>query len=90
MDGYQRTLWPQINENVWELLNVYTCFKLVFTAEILEFFVKESNIYYEKILKEKFGDNYKEIIFAKNSYNIYPYLYITKGIKKKILLHFLE
>ena len=56
---------PQINENVGELLNEYTCFKLMFTDEILEFFVKESNIYYEKILKEKFGDNYKEIIFSK-------------------------
>ena len=53
------------------------------TDETLEFFVKESNIYHEKILKEKFGDNHKEIIFAKNSYNTYPYLYITKG--KKIL-----
>ena len=37
---------PQINENVGELLNEYTCFKLMFTDEILEFFVKESNIYY--------------------------------------------
>ena len=26
----------------------------MFTDEKLEFFVKESNIYYEKILKEKF------------------------------------
>ena len=81
---------PQINENVGELLNEYTCFKLMFTDEILEFFVKESNIYYEKILKEKFGDNYKEIIFAKNSYNTYPYLYITKGIKKEDIIAFIE
>ena len=81
---------PQINENIGELLNEYTCFKLMFTDEILEFFVKESNIYYEKFLKEKFGDNYKEIIFTKNIYNNYPYLYITKGIKKKVLLHSLE
>ena len=43
---------PQINENVRELLNEYTCFKLMFTDEILEFFVKESNIYYEKFLKK--------------------------------------
>ena len=28
---------PQINENVEELLNEYTCFKLMFTDEILEF-----------------------------------------------------
>ena len=31
---------PQINENVGELLNEYTCFKLMFKDEILEFFVK--------------------------------------------------
>ena len=74
---------PQINENVEELLNEYTCFKLMFAYVILEFFVKEFNIYYEKILKEKFGDNYKEIIFAKNSYNTYPYLYITREIKRR-------
>ena len=80
---------PQINENVEELLNEYTCFKLMFTNEILEFFVKESNIYYEKFLKEKFGDNYKEIIFTKNSYNTYPYLYITKGIKKEDIIAFI-
>ena len=61
----------------------------MFTDEILEFVVKESNIYYEKILKEKFGDNYKEIIFTKNSYNTYPYLYITKGIKKEDIIAFI-
>ena len=61
----------------------------MFTDEILEFFVKESNIYYEKFLKEKFGDNYKEIIFTKNSYNTYPYLYITKGFKKEDIIAFI-
>ena len=50
----------------------------MFTDEMLEFFVKESNIYYEKFLKEKFGDNYKEIILTKNSYNTYPYLYYKR------------
>ena len=62
----------------------------MFTDKILEFFVKESNIYYKKkILKEKLGDNYKEIIFTKNSYNTYPYLYITKRIKKEDIIAFI-
>ena len=57
----------------------------MFTAEILEFFVKESNIYYEKIPKETFSNNYKEIIFAKNSYNTYPYLYYKRYKKEDII-----
>ena len=36
----EEILETQVNENVGELLNEYTCFKLKFTDEILEFFFK--------------------------------------------------
>ena len=40
-------------------------FRLFFSDEILDFFVKESNEYYTNILINKFGNNFKEIILSK-------------------------
>ena len=64
--------------------NEYNYFRLFFSDEILDFFVKESNEYYTNILINKFGNNFKEIILSKKNYNKYPYLYITKVLVKKI------
>ena len=52
--------------------NEYNYFRLFFSDEILDFFVKESNEYYTNILINKFGNNFKEIILSKKNYNTYP------------------
>ena len=69
--------------------NEYNYFRLFFTDEILNFFVKESNEYYTNILINKFGNNFKEIILSKKNYNTYPYLYVKKGISKEDIIAFI-
>ena len=71
----------QIIESI-QASNKYEYFKLFFSDEIIDYFVSESNDYYEKILKNKYGNDFKQKIFELNSYNIYPYLYLAKGITK--------
>ena len=67
----------------------YNYFRLFFTDEILNFFVKESNEYYTNILRNNFGNNFKEIILSKKNYNTYPYLYVKKGISKEDIMAFI-
>ena len=69
--------------------NEYNYFRLFFTDEILNFFVKESNEYYTNILRNNFGNNFKEIILSKKNYNTYPYLYVKKGISKEDIIAFI-
>ena len=60
-----------------------------FSDEIIDYFVGESNNYYDKILKIKYGNDFKEKILEQKSYNTYPYLYATKGISKEDILCFI-
>jgi len=70
-------------------MNEYQYFRLLFSDEILDLLVEESNNYYQKVLIEKYGCDYRKIILSKTSFNTYPYLYVTKGISKDDILAFI-
>lgn len=78
----------QINEEI-QASNENEYFKLLFSDEIIDYFVSESNNYYDKILKIKYDNDFKEKILEQKSYNIYPYLYVTKGIFEEDILCFI-
>ena len=64
--------------------NEYNYFRLFFSNEILDFFVKESNEYYTNILINKFGNNFKEIILSKKIIIHIPIYILPKVLVKKI------
>ena len=70
-------------------LNELQCFQLFFSDKIINSLVQESNNYYKKILIEKYGTNYMEIILSKNSFGTYPFLYVTRGISREDILAFI-
>jgi len=72
-----------------EVMNEYQYFKLLFSDEIIDLLVEESNNYYQKVLLEKYGPDYRKIILSKTTFNTYPYLYVTKGITRDDILAFI-
>ena len=70
-------------------LNELQCFQLFFSEKIINSLVEESNNYYKKILIEKYGTNYMEIVLSKNSFGTYPFLYVTRGISREDILAFI-
>jgi len=70
-------------------LNEYDYFRLLFSDDIIDLLVEESNNYYKNVLIEKYGNNYREVILSKRSFNSYQYLFVTKGIKKEDILAFI-
>ena len=53
-----------------KLKTEYDYFKLLFNDEILDLIVEESNNYYKKILIEKYGTDFRNVISSQNSVNI--------------------
>ena len=64
--------------------NEYNYFRLFFSDEILDFFVKESNEYYTNILRNNFANNFKDIILSKKIIIHIPTYIIQKVLVKKI------
>ena len=64
-------------------------FRLLFSDEIIELLVEESNNYYKRMLTENFGLEYKRVILTKMTAGSLPYLYITKGISKEDILAYI-
>ena len=64
----------------------FDAFKLIFTDSLFELLVKTSNDYYESILIEEYGNNYKNESFTKNSN---PYLFTKNGISSKDIQKFI-
>ena len=67
-------------------------FQLFFSDEIIKLLVQESNNYYQKILIEKYGSDYKNLILSqesKNSNNKYLFYFVTRGISKEDILAFI-
>ena len=55
----------------------------------MNFFEQETNKYVANILIKKYGSNFKEFILNEKAYNIYRFLYVTKGITKENILAFI-
>ena len=73
-------------------LNVLSYFRLFFNDEILDLFVEESNHYFTEILKEKYGNDFKNIVLSMNKEKLaknYAYYYVTRGISKEDILTFI-
>ena len=70
-------------------LNEYDYFRLLFSDEIVDLLVEESNNYYKTQLIEKYGREFREKILATGSTSSYQYLYVTKGIGKEDILAFI-
>ena len=67
-------------------------FQLFFNDEILDLFVEESNNYYSKLLRDKYGSDFKNVILTScNNHpnKAYQYYYVTRGITKKDILTFI-
>ena len=56
--------------------SAFDYFKLYFTPEIASIIAKESNLYFSNKLKAKYGDNFKDYNFCKNSYG---FIYLRHG-----------
>ena len=65
------------------------CFQLFFNDEMLGLLVEESNNYYRKILIEKYGNDYRDVILNAGTFSTYPHLYVTRGIEKEDILAFI-
>ena len=70
-------------------LNEYDYFRLLFSDEIVDLLVEESNNYYKAQLIEKYGREFREKILSTGSTSSYQYLYVTKGIGKEDILAFI-
>jgi len=64
-------------------------FQLLFSNDILEQLASESNKYYQNLLVESFGNDYKKLILAHRSTSSLPYLYLTRGITKEDILAYI-
>ena len=82
MDIEMSPLYSKINVDI-DILTEYEYFKLFISEEIIETLAKESNNFMITFLKNKFGEDFKDVILNQKNYNTYPYIYITKGIHKK-------
>ena len=56
---------------------------------MLGLLVEESNNYYRKILIEKYGNDYRDVILNAGTFSTYPHLYVTRGIEKEDILAFI-
>ena len=61
MDIEMSPLYSKINVDI-DILTEYEYFKLFISEEIIETFVKESNNFMNKILKNKFDEDFKDVI----------------------------
>ena len=73
------------NRNLTEL----EYFQLLYSKEIIDLLVEESNKYYSELLIEKYGSDYKQIIKSKEATSSYAYLFVTKGITKEDILGYI-
>jgi len=74
-------------KNITNNINMeFDAFKLIFTDSLFELLAKTSNDYYESILIEEYGNNYKNESFTKNSN---PYLFTKNGISSKDIQKFI-
>ena len=78
----------KLNDNP-EHMNELQFFRLLFSDEILNLLVEESNNYYRNVLIAQFGEDFKKVILSKESTGSYPYLYVTKGINREDILAYL-
>ena len=62
-------------DNLHNFKSAFDYFKLYFTPEIASIISKESNFFSNK-LKAKYGDNYRDYNFCKNSYE---FIYLRHG-----------
>ena len=51
-------------------MNEFEYFNLFFTDNILELLSRESNEFYQLVIKERYGNNYKYIILKEKKYKI--------------------
>ena len=72
-----------------DILNEFQYFQLMFSNEIIDSLVEESNNFYKNILFEKYGPDYRTIVMSKKAHNTYPYLFVTKGISREDILAFI-
>ena len=75
--------------NMSDVLNELRYFRLLYSDEILDDLVEESNNYYRKLMIEKFGDDYRNIILSKRLSGSCPYLFISRGITREDILAFI-
>ena len=61
-------------------------FKLFFTREMASIIAEESKLYFVSKLKAKYGDNFKDYNFCKNSYG---YLYLGMEILMKMIFFYI-
>ena len=61
---------------------------MLFSDEIVELLAEESNNFYCKMLKERYGEDYRNIILSKKSTGTLSYLYLTRGISKEDIMAF--
>ena len=76
----------QKNDSV---MNEYEFFRLLFSNEILDLLVEESNNFMKKLIIEEYGPDYREIVLSRKTNSTYAYLYVTKGIKREDILAFI-
>ena len=57
-------------KNEIDIMNEFEYFKLFFTDNILELLSRESNEFYQLVIKERYGNNYKYIILKEKKYKI--------------------
>ena len=88
MDIEMSPLYSKINVDI-NILTEYEYFKLFISEEIVEILVKESNNFMNAFLKNKFGENFKDVILNQKNYNAYPYIYVIKGIHKEDIFAFI-
>ena len=74
MDIEMSPLYSKINVDI-DILIEYEYFKLFISEEIIETLVKESNNFMNTFLKNKFGEDFKDVILNQKNYNIYPYIF---------------
>ena len=61
MDIEMSPLYSKINVDI-DILTEYEYFKLFISEEIIETFVNESNNFMNTFLKNKFGEDFKDVI----------------------------
>ena len=82
------SLVKKVSDNV-NALNEFYYFQLLFSNEILDLLVEETNNFYKKQLLDKYGEDYKNIVLSERLTASYPYLYVTQGISKEDILAFI-
>jgi len=71
------------------IMNEFQYFQLLFSNEIVELLVEESNNYMRQMCIEKHGPDYRKHLLTNKIFSTFPYLYVTKGISKEDILAFI-